>query len=133
MSDAQQQERLSVLEADQAFFEALLAADVDQLASLLADDFHIVDVNEGAVTPRALFIGFVASGAADFKSIDTDSTECIVRLYGDAAVVIGSTIMQFELEAGDMFSDRSRYTHVYVRSASNKWLLASAQGTRINP
>ena len=129
MSDAAKQ---SVLAADKAFFEALLAAEVEQLESLLAEDFHIVDVNEGAVTPRGLFIGFVASGAANFKSIDTDSSESIDRFYGEVAVVIGSTLMQFELEAGDVFSDRSRYTHVYIRSASRDWLLASAQGTRIN-
>jgi ketosteroid isomerase-like protein len=117
--------------ADAAFFAALLAADAARLEQLLADDFMIVDVNQGAVTDRAAFIGFAASGAARFEAIDTDAADSIVRFYGATAIVIGATAMRFKLEDGSSFSARSRYTHVFARASSNVWQLVSAQGTRI--
>ncbi len=123
--------RTAVIAADAAFFAALLAADVARLEQLLAEDFLIVDVNQGAVTDRAAFIGFVASGAARFEAIDTDAADSVVRFYGAAAIVIGATAMRFKLEDGSSFSARSRYTHVFARASSNGWQLVSAQGTRI--
>lgn len=124
-------ERAAVIATDAAFFAALLAADVARLQQVLADDFMIVDVNQGAGTDRAAFIGFVASGAARFDAIDTDAADSVVRFYGATAIVIGATAMRFKLEDGSSFSARSRYTHVFVRTSSNVWQLVSAQGTRI--
>jgi ketosteroid isomerase-like protein len=126
-------ERAAVAAADGAFFAALLTADVARLEALLSDDFLIVDVNQGAVTARTPFIGFVASGAARFDAIDTTPAESVVRVYGDTAVVVGSTAMRFQLEDGTSFAARSRYTHVFVRAPSGAWRLASAQGTPIAP
>ncbi len=124
-------ERADVLAADGSFFAALLAADAARLERLLSDDFLIVDVNQGAVTGRAPFIGFVASGAARFEAIDTNPADCVVRFYGDVAIVVGATAMRFKLEDGASFAARSRYTHVFTRAGSGAWQLASAQGTRI--
>ena len=121
----------AVLAADAAFFAALLAADSARLERLLSDDFLIVDVNQGAVTPRAPFVGFVASGAARFEAIDTNPADSVVRVYGNSAIVVGATAMRFKLEDGTSFSARSRYTHVFTRSDSGGWLLTSAQGTPI--
>ena len=120
-----------VMAVDAAFFAALLAADTARLEELLADDFLIVDVNQGAVTERALFIGFVASGAARFEAIETNPADCVVRVYGDTAIVVGATTMRFKLEDGTSFAARSRYTHVFTRTRAGAWQLASAQGTRI--
>ncbi|HTK98336.1 MAG TPA: nuclear transport factor 2 family protein [Pseudomonadales bacterium] len=121
----------AVLAADAAFFAALLAADAGRLEQLLSDDFLIVDVNQGAVTQRATFMGFVASGAARFETIETNAADSVVRIYGDAAIVVGATSMRFRLEDGTSFAARSRYTHVFIRGSSEVWLLASAQGTPI--
>ena len=123
-------ERSAVIAADTSFFSALLAADVARLEALLSEDFLIVDVNQGAVTGRGAFIGFVASGAARFETIDTNPADCVVRFYGDVAIVVGATAMHFKLDDGTSFGARSRYTHVFVHT-SGKWRLASAQGTRI--
>lgn len=118
-----------VLAADAAFFAALLSADAARLEQLLSDDFLIVDVNQGAVTQRAAFIGFVESGAARFEAIETNPANCVVRVYGDAAIVVGATAMRFKLEDGTSFAARSRYTHVFTRTRAGGWLLTSAQGT----
>ena len=123
-------EHSAVIAADASFFSALLAADVARLEALLSEDFLIVDVNQGAVTGREAFIGFVASGAARFETIETNPADCVVRFYGDVAIVVGATAMHFKLEDGTSFGARSRYTHVFART-SGGWRLASAQGTRI--
>ena len=120
----------AVIAADASFFSALLTADVARLEALLSEDFVIVDVNQGAVTGREAFIGFVASGAARFETIETNPADCVVRFYGDVAIVVGATAMHFRLEDGTSFAARSRYTHVFVHT-SDGWRLASAQGTRI--
>jgi ketosteroid isomerase-like protein len=121
----------AVMAADAAFFAALLAADAARLEELLANDFLIIDVNQGAVTERAPFIGFVASSAARFEAIDTNPADCVLRVYGDTAIVVGATAMRFKLEDGTSFAARSRYTHVFTRARSGAWRLTSAQGTRI--
>jgi ketosteroid isomerase-like protein len=123
--------RDGVLATDAAFFAALLAADAHKLEELLADDFLIVDVNQGAVTARAPFIGFVASGAARFEAIDMTPADCVVRIYGEMAIVVGATAMRFKLDDGTSFAARSRYTHVFVRAPSGAWRLVTAQGTPI--
>jgi hypothetical protein len=46
---------MRVEDADQSFFAALRAADGAALATLLTDDFVLVDVMRGAEVPRALF------------------------------------------------------------------------------
>ena len=123
--------RARVLETDAAFFAALLARDAERLAALLAADFAIVDVARGGVTGRDAFIGFVASGAAAFESIDTRPEDALVRVYGDVAIVIGETAMRFAVVGGPAFAAKSRYTHVFVHDAEYGWQLASAQGTPI--
>jgi ketosteroid isomerase-like protein len=123
--------RRSVLAADRAFFDALLAADCRALDALLAPDFAIVDVTAGGVTARDEFATGVASRAVRFASIETNPEDSLVRFYGDAAVVIGSTEMRLALPGGEILDVRSRYTHVFQRDAGGAWRLASAQGTRI--
>ena len=43
---------LEVLECDESFFTALLAADHDLLGTILGDDFVIIDVVSGQVARR---------------------------------------------------------------------------------
>lgn len=123
--------RREVLSADRAFFDALLVADAAALEDLLAADFLIVDVAAGAVTERAAFAAGVASRAVRFESIETTPSEARVRVYGEVAIVVGSTEMQLALPSGEALRAHSRYTHVFRRDAGGCWQLASAQGTQI--
>jgi ketosteroid isomerase-like protein len=126
-------ETATVLAADRAFFDALLAGDAGRAAELLTDDFLIVDVGRGAVSDRAAFVGMLASGVVAFEQILTDPAEASVRRYADAAVVVGSTRMRFRVGPDQRIEAHSRYTHVFVRpSGSAGWRLASAQGTPIS-
>jgi ketosteroid isomerase-like protein len=67
--------RADVLASDEAFFDALLAADPAALADVLTDDFVIVDVMSGGVTDRAALLDVVASGVLRFVDIVRDPAE----------------------------------------------------------
>ena len=73
-------DRAALVECDQRFFDALVAADTARLAELLADGFLLVAVNDGAVVDRAALLDAVAGGAVRFPA---------VRPFPDEAVVLG--------------------------------------------
>jgi len=112
---------------DRAFFDALLAADAAALRELVTDDFVIVDVGSGNVTPGSAFADAVGAKVVTFESIEAG--ESAVRRYGTAAIVVGSTRMAFRF-GPDRIEVHSRYTHVAVQDRG-RWRLASAQGTPI--
>lgn len=119
-----------ILEADHAFFAALLANDPAGVEAVLTDDFQIVDVGSGGLTSREQLLAAFRTGQLSFQAIEADPERALIRRYGDAAIVIGATRMRLELAGGDPLEVSSRYTHVFVRSGE-AWLLASAQGTPI--
>ncbi|MFC4943929.1 nuclear transport factor 2 family protein [Pseudonocardia sp. GCM10023141] len=120
----------TVADTDRRFFDALIAADPATLDEVLDPEFLIVDVNAGAVTPRAEFVAFVASGAVRFTAIETFPGEAVTRQFGDTTVVVGRTAMEFTLPDGAQVRTGSRYTHVFVADGAG-WRLASAQGTAL--
>jgi ketosteroid isomerase-like protein len=130
-TEAQLAQAAGVLAADGRFFKALLDGDSESLDAVLAPDFVMVDVNAGAVVSRAEFVQLVSSGGVHFDAIESFGGEAIVRFYGQAAVVISRTAMQFTLADGSSFGSGSRYTHVFVSGEAGTWQLASAQGTQI--
>jgi ketosteroid isomerase-like protein len=119
--------RADVLASDEAFFDALLAADPAALADVLTDDFVIVDVMSGGVTDRAALLDVVASGVLRFVDIVRDPAEASVRTRAGVAVVVGRTEMTIRF-GPDTVTARSRYTHVFVEESGRPRLL-SAQGT----
>jgi hypothetical protein len=120
-----------VLARDESFFTALLAADHDLLAAILADDFLIIDVLSGQVTRRDELLDAITSGQLRFAEVTRYAEERSVRLRASAAVVVGRTRMVMCYQ-GNEVTAQSRYTHVYVRE-SGRWRLMSAQGTPVRP
>jgi ketosteroid isomerase-like protein len=117
----------AAIDVDRRFFNALLGADVIELEQILADDFIIIDVMRGAVTSKSEIIQAVQSGQVKFEEIEVVDSH--PRVYGNAAVVTGSTRMVLRFGNATM-EVRSRYTHVYCE-LEGAWRLVSAQGTRI--
>jgi ketosteroid isomerase-like protein len=115
------------LAVDQEFFTALLNADVETLDRILVEDFVLVDVMQGAEITKPVLLSAVASAQIKFHSIIP--AEQRVRLYGNTAVITGSTHMNGSA-AGSAFTVHSRYTHIYVWEREN-WRFVSAQGTPI--
>jgi ketosteroid isomerase-like protein len=124
-------DRATLLKHDQSFFDALVANALDRLKELLADDFVLVGVEEGAVADKVIVLDLVASGSLQFPRIDSFPDEAIVRVIGKVGIVVGRTGMNFTNPDGTMFSAGSHYTHVYVADSPGSWRLTSAQGTAI--
>ena len=126
-------DREILLKHDQSFFDALVANDLDRLKELLADDFILVGVEDGAVADKGIVLDLVASGSLQFPRIDSFPDEAIVRVIGKVGIVVGRTGMNFTNPDGTTFSAGSRYTHVYTADSPGAWRLTSAQGTAIKP
>ena len=114
--------------AEDRFFGALLASDLEQLERLLTNDFLIIDVMSGATTDRASFIAAFNQRALLFDRIDV--VERLSRRHGDTVIIVGRTQMAGSFNAAP-FAAASRYTHVLVRERDGQWQLANAQGTPI--
>jgi len=113
--------------AERSFFAALLAAQVDSLDQILADDFVMIEVMGGAEVTKPVFLEVLQSGQLKFDSIEARDSR--VRLYQTTAVITGRTQMSGQ-SGGAPFSAASRYTHVYVKQQGD-WRMVSAQGTPI--
>ena len=114
--------------AEDRFFEALVAGDVEQVEEVLAEDFLIVDIMSGGVVDRPSFIAALRDRLLEFDGVRL--VERLTRHHGDAAIIVGRTEMSGSFDAAS-FAVASRYTHVFLRQRDGRWRLASAQGTRI--
>ena len=114
--------------AEDRFFDALVAGDVERIEELLTEEFLIVDVMSAAVIDRPSFIAALRDGLVGFESVHL--VERVTRRYGDTAIIVGRTQMSGSFD-GATFAAASRYTHVLLRERDGHWRLASAQGTRI--
>jgi ketosteroid isomerase-like protein len=121
--------REELVAADDAFFGALVDANVDALEGLLADDFIIVDVMRGTEVDRYDFLAPIANQQLKFEEIEP--TDRRVRHYGGISIINGRTNMKGHFLAAP-FRVASRYTHVFLRADSGVWQLISAQGTPIH-
>jgi ketosteroid isomerase-like protein len=128
-SDSLPQSSASAAErAEDRFFDALVAGDVEQVEEVLAEDFLIVDIMSGGVVDRPSFIAALRDRVVDFERVRL--VERLTRRHGDTAIIVGRTEMSGSF-AGASFAAASRYTHVFLRERDDRWRLASAQGTRI--
>lgn len=114
-------------DADRQFFAALLAADVEALDDLLADDFLLIDVLQGGEIPRAALLEAMAGGVVRFEVIEV--LESRERRHGNVALITGRTEMRGQ-GGGQAWTARSRYTHVFVLQ-QGRWRLVAAQGTQM--
>jgi len=117
------------LAAERLFFAALVAADLEDLDRVLADDFVLIDVMRGDEIAKAALVAVLGSGQLRFAAIEP--VESRVRRYPGTAVVTGRTRMSGTFD-GAPFAASSRYTHVYVQQ-QGRWRLVAAQGTQIPP
>jgi ketosteroid isomerase-like protein len=112
---------------EQDFFAALIAADHERLNQLLSDDFLLIDVMTGSEIPKTALLEVIEAGQLRFAEITR--IDYRVRIYGNTAVITGSTKMQGSF-GEEPFQTSSRYTHVFVEKGEG-WQMVSAQGTPI--
>jgi ketosteroid isomerase-like protein len=109
-----------VLDLGRRWAEAELRADVETLDSLLDPDFVCVGPL-GFVLDKEQYLAGRRSG--DLKQEAFAWEDVRVRVYGDAAVAVGSQIQQTTYQGHDA-SGRFRGTQVFVRS-NDGWVMVS--------
>ncbi len=101
---------------------AMVAADVDTLDRILADDLSYVHTTAALDTKESLTSG-LASGRLNYESITP--TARAVRTYSDSAIVRGGAHVHVN---GNHFS--LEYTVVYVNNGGD-WQMTSWHATRL--
>jgi ketosteroid isomerase-like protein len=97
-------------------------ADVATLASMTTDDFHLVGPF-GFVLDQAQWLDRYASG--DFSTTVLSWHDVDVRVYGDAAVTIGTQTQEAAYQGTPSNGD-FRISHLFVRQDGD-WLMANIQ------
>ena len=115
-----------LLSMQQKRFEAMVAADLSTLESLIAQDLTYTHTN-GETESKRGFLLMLEIETINYKSIQTTFTK--VRIYGNTGVITG--IAKIEVFANGMsMSLNVSFLEVQVKSEGN-WQLVAWQTTRI--
>jgi ketosteroid isomerase-like protein len=116
--DQDEQEIRALFEAGD---RALMKADVDALARILADDYIQYDP-AGRAFSKQNVLDNLRAGDVRYPSIQ--STRRRVRLFGEMAIVHGEELDEVEAE-GRRFSVRYLYMDVVCRRGGQWWIVGS--------
>lgn len=105
---------------------ALAKNDETGLKEWLADDWKFVG-SDGEVTGRDDLLAAMRSGQLKFQSYEL--SEVKVRIYGDAAVVIGKGAAKGHL-GDEAFDEHDVFTDVFIRK-DGKWRCVSSHSTEV--
>ncbi len=111
--------------AHASWWDALLAANVVALDSLLADDltFHSP---YGTAETKAAFVENLVSGRLSYDSVD--GVTALARLYGQTVIVTGQVDIRFQWEGQPML-EHLYYTAVYGWTSPH-WRMLAWQSTQ---
>ena len=115
-----------VLDAERAWLEAHRQLDVNALTQLMAEEYTIIRP-DGQVVGKQEALGSYRSQTRGWVFAASD--EYHVRVYGDAAVVIGRWRAKGK-NTGETFDYAARYTSVWVKRGE-RWQMVSDQSTPI--
>ena len=99
---------------------AIVAGNLKALGDFFAPDWKMVSSDATMMNREQLF-GAMAAGLLKFASYEQSELE--VRVYGDAAVVIGTGKSKGEWK-GESFGTKERFTDVFIRH-DGKWRCVS--------
>lgn len=117
----------AIRNVERALCDAIRTGDADGIARL-EDETYTLTNTHAEVSTRADDITDAKKGEiryTEFRNHDTT-----VRLYGDAAIVLGITSLK-GTSGGKPFALDVRFTDTYVRRADG-WKIAASQATRID-
>lgn len=114
-------DKADLIRVENAMVAALVAQDGKALTTFLAADWRIVTADASVITREAL-LKILAAGTLKFESYKISDLD--VRLYGDAAVVIGHGDSKMEWK-GEAVAGREIFTDVFIRR-EGKWQCVSS-------
>ena len=106
--------------------DSYLQRDAATFNRILADDF-VSTGPKGTRRDKSQYIGFVTRGDCRWEAVHTDDLQ--VSIYGDTAVVTGSTSSEGQYKGQDS-AGVYRFTRVYIRRQGN-WRAVAAHATQI--
>jgi ketosteroid isomerase-like protein len=121
---AQASDTAELVRLESVWNRAHVVADTAALNSLWADDL-LVTVPEMPTMTKPDLMRFWQSGRSSITKYET--SELRVRIYRDAAVVVGRLHRERDF-SGQTVRDDWRFTKVYVRRAS-RWQVVAYQAT----
>ena len=114
-----------LLKADARRLEALVAADVPALQTLLGDELRYVHA-DGRVETKYVLIAALESQGTDYLA--AKARDVVARAYGDAGVVSGTVQLRLRTAGGPERKLRTLYTAVYAKR-DGSWQLVAYQST----
>jgi ketosteroid isomerase-like protein len=118
-----------VLSVERQWNEARAQADVAALDRILVDDWTVTHVN-GTTDTKAKYLADLKSGARKFAGSVTED-DVVVRVYGDTAVVAGSSDSTVTFN-GQRQGGKLHFTRVYVKRGAWKMIVSHATERRQN-
>ena len=115
-----------VMEAEKDWTQAHLDTDVMALDRLMHRDYTIIKP-DGSVWGKEKALASYVPGKRDW--IEAGSSDHMVRIYGDTAIVIGVWKAK-GVNNGEAFDYRARYTSFWVKE-DNRVQMVSDQSTEI--
>ncbi len=115
--------------AEDQYFDALVAGDVERIEELLTKEFLIVDVMSAGVVDRPSFIAALRDGLVGFERVHL--VERVTRRYGDTAIIVGRTEMSGSFDgASSLPPAATRMCSFASGTAAGVW--PARKGTRID-
>jgi ketosteroid isomerase-like protein len=118
--------KVALKKAELGMESAVKANDGDKFSEFLAPDWKLVG-DGGDVMEKDAIIQAMKAGKLKFTSYKVGEMD--VRVYGDAAVVIGIDDSEGEWD-GDKFTTHERFTDVFAK-IDGKWRLVSTHSSKI--
>lgn len=106
--------------------QAMIAADVETLAALFADDMLWIHGTARADSKTGL-LEAIASGKTKYQTID--SSDESVRFYGDLALLSGISVIRARI-AGEDRVLQNRFTIVWAQTGA-AWQVVNWQSTTV--
>ncbi|HEV7489383.1 MAG TPA: nuclear transport factor 2 family protein [Rhodanobacteraceae bacterium] len=124
---ASTRDEAAIRDVERTLCEAIRTGDAETIARL-EDETHTLTNTRAEVSSRAADIADAKKGETRYSEFRNHDT--LVRLYGDAAIVLGITSLK-GTSSGKSFELNVRFTDTYVRRAGG-WKIAASHATRLD-
>jgi len=125
---AVQPDEQAILQIEKDWCNAYLKGNVAYFQKIMTDDFTLTNAG-GDVSTKAEEIADAKSGEVKYSVFEDKNMR--VRLYGDAAVVTGQTVLKGTIVAnGRVIDTKVQFTDTFVRQ-NGEWHAVAAHASKL--